>query len=456
MAVIVVKLGDNVVQRYRIEKDVVSIGRARDNDIVVENLSVSRNHARIRLENSSYVLTDLNSANGCFVNGVKLTKAELAHDDLISIGKHKLHFALEDTDAPGSPAAASAAPPAASGHAPAAPPAGSVVSEGEVAVLIVTRGKQANAVFQIDKPVVTIGRSNENDIRLYDWHVSKCHAAIYREDDRFRLKDLGSWRGSTVNNVATSEILLTEDDEIIFGTTVMTFKIGPAGSFAEQATMDSENIRFDTDFAEGQTGMEDGEVPDSASVPLASETPGGDAILPDSPDDSFDVATDDEFAPMTDEELEALEQEDGEAYDVDPELARQAEFEQMEADKLLAEGGGWESMPGGLVDAKAEDAAADGGIELAEDVHSEEDDDSGAVDEEEEQALFGGPVTDSEAGVASGTAAAEPQVPEGVDPEQVRIWTRALRNRSKVVRREAARKLKELTGMEYDWESEPE
>ncbi len=453
MAVIVVKLGDNVVQRFKIERDVVSIGRARDNDIIVENLSVSRNHARIRFENGTYVLTDLNSANGCFVNGVKLTKAELAHDDLVSIGKHKLHFLLEESDQKESEGGSSSGEAGSEGkQASVLPPSGSVLENEHVAVLIVTRGKQANTVFHIDKPEVTIGRSNENDIRLYDWHVSKRHAAIYCDENRFRLKDLGSWRGTTVNSEAVSEVYLTEEDEIIFGTTVLIFKMGPAGSFAEQATMDSENIRFDTEFAEGQTGSDESAIPPSGG--LSPED------LPDSPDDSFDVG-DDEFAPMTDEELEALESEDSAMFDVDPEMARRAEFEEMEAEKLLAEGGGWESKPGAMVDSAAEDVEAgnaveapDGG-ELLDDPRLGEQDDVVVIDDQEEQGLFGGPVTDSEEGVHSPSGEEEIKVPEGVDPEQVRIWSRALRNRSKVVRREAARKLKELTGMEYDWESEP-
>lgn len=76
MPEIVVSLGDNVVHKYFFEKDVLSIGRGRDNDIVIENLAVSRNHSRIKRQNGKYVLIDLNSANGTYVNGVKITKTE--------------------------------------------------------------------------------------------------------------------------------------------------------------------------------------------------------------------------------------------------------------------------------------------------------------------------------------------------------------------------------------------
>ena len=63
MPELIVKLGDNVVQKYFFDKDVLSVGRARDNDIVIENLSVSRNHALVRLFDYNYILTELNSAN---------------------------------------------------------------------------------------------------------------------------------------------------------------------------------------------------------------------------------------------------------------------------------------------------------------------------------------------------------------------------------------------------------
>ncbi|MCD6385058.1 FHA domain-containing protein, partial [Candidatus Sumerlaeota bacterium] len=90
MTEIIVKLGDNVVHKYFFDKDILNIGRARDNDIVIENLAVSRNHARIRRVEGKYILTDLNSANGTFVNGVRITKTEIMHNDVITIGKHNL------------------------------------------------------------------------------------------------------------------------------------------------------------------------------------------------------------------------------------------------------------------------------------------------------------------------------------------------------------------------------
>lgn len=76
MPELIVKLGDSIVHKYFFDKDVLSIGRAKDNDIVIENLSVSRNHARIRRVDNKFILTDLNSANGTYVNNVRVSKTD--------------------------------------------------------------------------------------------------------------------------------------------------------------------------------------------------------------------------------------------------------------------------------------------------------------------------------------------------------------------------------------------
>ena len=193
MPEIIVTLGDTVVNKYVFEKDIVSIGRSRDNDLFIENLAVSRNHARIRRENDRYFISDLNSANGTFVNGNQVTKTELLHNDVIVIGKHTLFFknqVLSDealiSDAFGAERTM-------------------VVSKVPVAVLRVTRGKQKDREFRMDKAEVTIGRGKGCTICLQDWFVGKEHAVVRRRGHSFVLHDVGSWRGTKVNNQSVSE-----------------------------------------------------------------------------------------------------------------------------------------------------------------------------------------------------------------------------------------------------------
>jgi len=70
----------------------VTIGRLPDNTIVIDNAAVSSHHVRIAREGPQFVVQDLESTNGTFVNGDKVTKRALRHGDTILVGKHKLFF----------------------------------------------------------------------------------------------------------------------------------------------------------------------------------------------------------------------------------------------------------------------------------------------------------------------------------------------------------------------------
>jgi ABC-type multidrug transport system ATPase subunit/pSer/pThr/pTyr-binding forkhead associated (FHA) protein len=72
----------------------LTIGRVASNDIVLDDLLVSRNHASLRrLPNDRYEVTDHRSTNGTFVNGRRITTAQLLEGDLISVGGHVFRFA---------------------------------------------------------------------------------------------------------------------------------------------------------------------------------------------------------------------------------------------------------------------------------------------------------------------------------------------------------------------------
>jgi FHA domain-containing protein len=70
----------------------VTIGRLPDNTIVIDNSAVSSHHVRVAREGPQFVVEDLGSTNGTFVNGEKVTKKPLRHGDTILVGKHKLFF----------------------------------------------------------------------------------------------------------------------------------------------------------------------------------------------------------------------------------------------------------------------------------------------------------------------------------------------------------------------------
>ena len=93
---IIMKFNSTVLKELKIDQDEIIIGRDAGNDIQIDNIAVSREHARIIRGPNYYFIEDLNSTNGTFVNGKKINKKYLIESDEISIGKHSLQIVLED------------------------------------------------------------------------------------------------------------------------------------------------------------------------------------------------------------------------------------------------------------------------------------------------------------------------------------------------------------------------
>lgn len=99
MPVITLKFKDKVLQKYPISVgQTLSIGRNDPNDIVIDNLAVSGNHARIDSVSATFIITDLESTNGTFVNEELVSTHGLRNNDVILIGKHELVFDRSDLE----------------------------------------------------------------------------------------------------------------------------------------------------------------------------------------------------------------------------------------------------------------------------------------------------------------------------------------------------------------------
>jgi pSer/pThr/pTyr-binding forkhead associated (FHA) protein len=98
MAKLILTFNKQVIREYSFDKDGITIGRNEDNTIIIDNLAVSGFHARIDRTGSDYILTDLQSTNGTFVNDQKVASHKLVHGDNIVIGKHVLLFVVTEAD----------------------------------------------------------------------------------------------------------------------------------------------------------------------------------------------------------------------------------------------------------------------------------------------------------------------------------------------------------------------
>ncbi len=92
MARLVLMFNKQVIKEYPFLEDNVTVGRNEDNTIAIENLAVSGYHARIDKTGSDFILTDLQSTNGTFVNDKKVVTHKLSHGDNVIIGKHVILF----------------------------------------------------------------------------------------------------------------------------------------------------------------------------------------------------------------------------------------------------------------------------------------------------------------------------------------------------------------------------
>ena len=81
---------------YPLVKPVINIGRGLENHVVIDDLRASRSHAQLRASKGHFVLFDLNSTGGTFVNGQRITETILYPGDTISVGGVILMFKQED------------------------------------------------------------------------------------------------------------------------------------------------------------------------------------------------------------------------------------------------------------------------------------------------------------------------------------------------------------------------
>jgi pSer/pThr/pTyr-binding forkhead associated (FHA) protein len=84
---------------YDFTEDLITIGRAPDNMITIEDPSVSGRHAELRLVGDKHQLKDIGSTNGTLVNGSSITEAQLGHGDRIRFGGVDARYEAVDSTA---------------------------------------------------------------------------------------------------------------------------------------------------------------------------------------------------------------------------------------------------------------------------------------------------------------------------------------------------------------------
>lgn len=92
MPKMIVSIDGVVIKEVQLTKDRTTLGRRPYNDIVIDNLAVSGEHAVMQMSGADVFLEDLNSTNGTYVNGKAIKKQQLQSGDTVEIGKYKIKF----------------------------------------------------------------------------------------------------------------------------------------------------------------------------------------------------------------------------------------------------------------------------------------------------------------------------------------------------------------------------
>ena len=169
---LVLTLNQSVLGEFSLDKERLLIGRKPENDIQVDNLAVSGQHAAIITILNDSFLEDLDSTNGTFVNGKLVKKHALKHGDIVTIGKHELKYVNDDATTddqdfektmiirPGMAGHAAAA--ARAEETETAPPVGisSQLSTDEMPLgkIQVLSGPGAGKELELKKALITLGR----------------------------------------------------------------------------------------------------------------------------------------------------------------------------------------------------------------------------------------------------------------------------------------------------------
>ena len=99
-ALLIVRSGPTAGARYLLDTDVTTVGRHPEADIFFDDVTVSRRHAEITRDGTTFEIVDQRSLNGTYVNGERVDRSALVNGSEVRIGKFRLNFFVSPADLP--------------------------------------------------------------------------------------------------------------------------------------------------------------------------------------------------------------------------------------------------------------------------------------------------------------------------------------------------------------------
>jgi pSer/pThr/pTyr-binding forkhead associated (FHA) protein len=247
---LILKFQDAVVDQFEFQTTPVTIGRRDDNDVIIDNMAVSGHHAVIEEEEPNYyVLVDLESLNGTFLNEAKITRERIFDGDEIIIGKHKISFTdlRPEAERPVRERAMADKKPAVEirdtvildTKAQQELLAKQAAELGITPEQLAEKPKKVNLlgtltiisggtpeIIELGKRLTTLGKSPDSDIRCSGLLIGKTAALINKRPNGYFLAYAEGLKKPEVNGESvTTQVQLHDGDEIAIGSTRMTFNL---------------------------------------------------------------------------------------------------------------------------------------------------------------------------------------------------------------------------------------
>ena len=167
MPKMIVSIDGVVIKEVQLSKDRTTLGRRPYNDVVIDNLAISGEHAVFQMAGTEVFIEDLNSTNGTYVNGKAAKKQQLQNGDTVEVGKYKIKFVNEPAAdgfektmliKPGSGGLVPPLPSQSAGIAPLASSRPAIAPPATQASIKVLSGAAAGREVPLTKVVTTIGK----------------------------------------------------------------------------------------------------------------------------------------------------------------------------------------------------------------------------------------------------------------------------------------------------------
>jgi pSer/pThr/pTyr-binding forkhead associated (FHA) protein len=222
------------LREHVLSRPVTALGRHTDNDVVLDDLALSRFHARLEQRGEQHVVVDLASQNGVYVNGVRVTGEQvLRSGDRVGMGRYVTVYDEAGAREVRPPAGTMTAT---AGNGTPAPEEPESPAQGPYLMLLYN-GTQMER-FPLRGQGYVIGRSHQCDIVVGLLGLSRRHAQVTFQDGGWVVEDLASQNGTFVNDRRiTGPQILRDGDSLNFFEYALVFHEGSGVTCTDPVSM---------------------------------------------------------------------------------------------------------------------------------------------------------------------------------------------------------------------------